>query len=200
MQAMSAVVPRNSPYTVSNMSAATNPTVGQDPRYPVGKFRRAEADVIHHQRAIDTIAALPQNLRSTVAGLTAEQLDTPYREGGWTVRQLVHHLADSHMNAYVRVRLALTEDWPTIKPYDEKLWADLPDARGSSIDSSLELLDGLHARWAILLQSLTEDQWQRGYVHPENGRQTIAEATALYDWHCRHHLAHISELRKRMGW
>lgn len=116
------------------------------------------------------------------------------------MRQLVHHVADSHMNAYIRMRLALTEEWPTIKAYDEKTWAELPDAKNSSIDFSLELLDALHARWALLLKSLSEEQWQRGYVHSVNGRQTIVEAVALYDWHSRHHVAHIVELRKRMGW
>lgn len=180
-------------------TTAATPTA-VDPRYPVGKFRRAEADLVHHEASIAAIAALPENLRSAVADLTQEQLDTPYREGGWTVRQLVHHLADSHANAVIRVRLALTEDWPTIKPYNEKLWAELPDAQKGALDASLELLDGLHARWTLLLASLAEEQWQRGYTHPENGRQSIAEATALYAWHCRHHLAHITELRKRSGW
>jgi len=181
------------------MSTATQ-SAPADLRYPVGKFRRAEANTTDHAAAIATLAALPEKLRAAVRGLSAAQLDTPYREGGWTVRQLVHHLADSHMNSYVRMRLALTEDWPTIKPYDEKLWADLPDARTAAIDDSLQLIAGMHARWVVLLRSLTEDQWQRGYVHPENGRQSLAEAAALYDWHSRHHVAHIVELRKRSGW
>jgi len=172
----------------------------KDPRYPIGKFRRNEADLTNHEAAIATLAELPEKMRSAVDGLGASQLDTPYREGGWTVRQLVHHVADSHANSYVRMRLALTEDWPTIKPYDEKLWAELSDAKSAPIELSLELLDGLHARWTLLLKSLTEEQWQRGYVHPVNGRQSLAEAVALYDWHSRHHLAHIVELRKRMGW
>ena len=171
-----------------------------DPRYPIGKFRRDTVDLANHEPAIARLAALPQNMRAAVDGLSASQLDTPYREGGWTVRQLVHHVADSHMNAYIRIRLALTEDWPTIKPYDEKAWAELPDAKSAHLDLSLGVLDGLHARWTLLLKSLTDAQWQRGYVHPVNGRQTIAEATALYDWHSRHHVAHIVELRKRMGW
>lgn len=182
------------------MSAATSTSIEQDPRFPIGKFRRAEADLTNHQAAIATIAVLPEKLRSAVSGLSDPQLNTPYREGGWTVRQLVHHLADSHSNAVIRVRLALTEDWPAIKPYNEKLWAELPDAQSAPIDSSLELLDALHARWVALLRALTDDQWQRGYTHPESGRQSIAQATALYDWHCRHHLAHITELRKREGW
>jgi uncharacterized damage-inducible protein DinB len=171
-----------------------------DPRYPVGRFRRAEADITDHDASLAVLAALPENLRAAIEGLSTAQLDTPYRDGGWTVRQLVHHLADSHMNAYIRIRLALTEDWPIIKPYDEKLWAELPDALTAPPDLSLRLLDALHYRWVLLLRSLSEDQWQRGYNHPENGRQSIAEAVALYAWHCRHHTAHITELRKRMGW
>jgi hypothetical protein len=182
------------------MSTIPATPTATDPRFPIGKFRRAEANLTDHAAAIAVLAALPQNLRAAIAGLNDAQLDTPYREGGWTVRQLVHHVADSHMNAYVRIRLALTEDWPTIKPYDEKLWADLPDARTAPIQPSIELLAALHARWTTLLRSFTEDQWQRGYTHPVNGRQSIAEATALYDWHCRHHVAHIVELRKRNGW
>jgi hypothetical protein len=180
------------------MSVSANPEI--DPRYPIGKFRRADANLSDHEAAIATLAALPENLRAAVDGLSASQLDTPYREGGWTVRQLVHHVADSHMNAAIRVRLALTEEWPTIKPYDEKLWAQLSDASTAPVEPSLNLLTALHKRWVLLLRSLTEEQWQRGYVHPENGRQTLAEATALYAWHSRHHVAHITELRKRRGW
>ncbi len=182
------------------MSTSAIPQIEKDPRYPIGKFRRSEADTSDHRTAIATLAALPENLRSAVGGLSATQLDTPYREGGWTVRQLVHHVADSHMNAYIRIRLALTEDWPAVKAYDEKLWADLSDARSAPVDFSLELLDALHARWALLLRSLSEEQWQRGYTHPQLGRQSVAEAIALYEWHCRHHVAHIVELRKRNGW
>jgi len=182
------------------MSTPASPNLEKDPRYPIGKFRRAEAELSNHAAAIATIAALPENLRSSVYGLSPQQLDTPYREGGWTVRQLVHHIADSHLNAYARIRLALTEDWPTIKPYEEKLWAELPDARTAPVDISLDLLDALHRRWVLLLRSLTEEQWQRGYTHPVNGRQSVAEAIAMYDWHSRHHAAHITELRKRMHW
>ena len=176
------------------------PSTVPDPRFPVGNFRRAEANLTDHPTHIAILAALPQNLRAAIDRLSDSQLDTPYRDGGWTVRQLVHHLADSHINSYVRMRLALTEDWPTIVPYNEKLWAELPDARSAPIDLSLQLIEALHARWVLLLRSLTGDQWQRGYVHPQNGRQTLAEAAALYAWHCRHHTAHITELRKRMGW
>ncbi|HTV15174.1 MAG TPA: bacillithiol transferase BstA [Acidobacteriaceae bacterium] len=171
-----------------------------DPRYPVGRFHRNEADIENHAKSIATLAALPANLRAAVDGLSDAQVDTPYRDGGWTIRQLVHHVADSHMNACVRLRLALTEDWPTVKAYDEKLWAELSDARTAPIGISLELLEGLHARLVALLNSLTEEQWQRGYSHSENGRTRIAEAAALYAWHSRHHVAHITELRKRNGW
>lgn len=182
------------------MSATANPQTEIDPRYPVGKFRRAEANVTDHGAAIAILAALPEKLRAAVDGLSAAQLDTPYREGGWTIRQLVHHVADSHMNSYVRMRLALTEDWPTIQPYDEKLWAQLSDASTAPVEVSLNLLMALHERWVLLLGSLTEQQWRRGYVHPDNGRQTLAEAAALYAWHSRHHVAHITELRKRKSW
>jgi uncharacterized damage-inducible protein DinB len=181
------------------MSTAAAPPAA-DPRYPVGKFRRAEANLTDHPAHIAILAALAENLRAAIDRLSDAQLDTPYRDGGWTVRQLLHHIADSHMNAYVRMRLALTEDWPTIKPYDEALWANLPDARTAPVDLSLQLIEALHARWILLLSSLEGDQWQRGYVHPENGRQSLAEAVALYAWHCRHHTAHITELRKRRGW
>jgi len=185
---------------MSTATAATSaPETQTDPRYPVGRFRRAEADLTNHPAHIATLAALPQDLRAAIDRLSDDQLDTPYRDGGWTVRQLVHHIADSHMNAFIRMRFALTEDWPTIKPYDEKLWAELPDS-AAPIDLSLAIIEGLHARWVLLLQSLHGDQWQRGFVHPENGRQTIAEAAALYAWHSRHHTTHITELRKRMGW
>ncbi|HZD48247.1 MAG TPA: putative metal-dependent hydrolase [Silvibacterium sp.] len=172
-----------------------------DPRYPIGKFSRPEAvDARQRHASIATLDALPENLRADVYGLNDAQIDTPYREGGWTVRQLVHHVADSHMNAYVRTRLALTEDWPTIKPYDEKLWAELADASTLPVDVSLDLLEALHRRWVALFESLSEEQWQRGYVHPQMGRQTLGEVVVLYDWHSRHHVAHINTLRKSRDW
>lgn len=172
-----------------------------DPCYPVGKFSSlAEQTAQQRHASIATLAALPENLRSAVSGLTEAQLETPYREGGWTVRQVVHHVADSHINAYVRSRRALTEDWPTVNAYDEKLWANLIDARTLPIAVSLDLLEALHRRWVTLFESLTDADWQRGYVHSENGRQKLAEVLQNYDWHCRHHVAHITELRKRMGW
>ena len=171
-----------------------------DPKYPVGKFKRPET-VDPHQTmaAIAALAELPGKLREAVEGLDRAQLDTPYREGGWTVRQLVHHVADSHMNAFLRVRLALTEDWPTITPYDEKAWAMLHDS-SAPVEWSVGLLENLHARWVMLLESLTEDQWARGMKHPVNGPMTLEMATLLYAWHSRHHVAHITRLREKEGW
>ena len=147
----------------------------------------------------ETLRLLPERLRAAVAGLNDAQLDTPYRDGGWTVRQVVHHLADSHANAFIRFKLALTEDWPTIKPYDEAAWARLPDSR-LPIDGSLVFVDALHARLVSLLQAMSEDDFQKGFVHPERGRMTLAGNLAIYDWHSRHHVAHITRLRERMGW
>jgi hypothetical protein len=175
--------------------------MSEDRRYPIGNFAGPVEQTPEQRRAsIAVLAALPENLRSAVSGLSEAQLDTPYREGGWTVRQLVHHVADSHINAYVRTRKALTEDWPAVAAYDEKVWAGLPDAKTLPVEVSLKLLDALHIRWAALLESLSDADWQRGYVHSENGRQKLAEVIQLYDWHCRHHVAHITELRKRNGW
>ena len=139
-------------------------------------------------------------MRGAVAGLTNVQLDTPYRDGGWTVRQVVHHVPDSHMNSYIRFKLALTEHEPTIKPYDEQIWANLLDARTAPVDPSLELLEGLHQRWAILLRSLTEDDVQRKFFHPELGTVTVDQYIALYAWHGKHHVAHITSIRERNGW
>jgi hypothetical protein len=172
-----------------------------DPRYPIGPppafAQISGADI---PRYIAAVSALPENLRSAVAGLNESQLDTPYREGGWTVRQLVHHIADSHINAYIRTRRALTEDWPEVKGYKEKLWAELADARTLPVEVSLELLEPLHRRWATLFASLTPEEWQRGFDHKERGRVTLLQTIALYDWHSRHHVAHIAELRKSKGW
>ena len=138
-------------------------------------------------------------MRNAVDGLDSAQLNTPYREGGWTVRQLVHHIADSHMNAFMRVRLALTEDWPVIKPYDEQAWATLYDAT-APVEWSLELVESLHARWVMLLQSLKDQQWIRGFKHPESGPMSVETATLMYAWHSRHHVAHITHLRAKEGW
>jgi len=169
--------------------------------YPIGGPSRAESITPQERRAaIEGIQQLPRNLRSAVAALSAEQLETPYRPGGWTVRQLVHHVADSHMNAYNRVRLALTEDWPVIFAYQESRWAELEDARAADVSTSLDLLQALHVRWVRLFSSLDEPDWKRGYTHPENGRQSVEQAVILYDWHGRHHTAHVTQLSARMGW
>ena len=172
----------------------------EDLRFPIGRFRSPASSVAGVRAAqIETLRQLPERLRAAVSGLDDAQLDTPYREGGWTVRQLVHHIADSHANAYIRCKLALTEDWPTIKPYDEAAWAKLADSR-LPIEPSLALVDALHGRWVALFESLSEEDFQKGYEHPQQGRQTVAKALAIYDWHSRHHTAHITNLRARQGW
>lgn len=179
---------------------ATQALAPQDLRYPLGRFHRPEAITPEDRSlAIATLAEVPGDLRNVVRGLDVAQLGTPYREGGWTVQQLVHHVADSHMNALMRVKLALTEDTPTIKPYDEKAWARLHDS-AAPIEWSLELIESLHARWVMLLQVLTDAEWQRSFVHPERGPQSIEVATLLYAWHSRHHVAQIQRLRTREGW
>jgi hypothetical protein len=170
-------------------------------RYPIGGSMRADSFTPEQRNAaIQGIEQLPKNLRAAVAAFSPEQLDMPYRPGGWTVRQLIHHVADSHMNAYTRVRLALTEDWPTIFPYQEARWAELEDARAAGVSISLDLLQALHIRWVRLFASLVEQDWKRGYRHPENGPQSVEQAAILYDWHGRHHTAHITGLSARMGW
>lgn len=172
-----------------------------DLRYPVGKFQGPEKlSDAERQNAISGISEAPRQFRAAVAGLNDAQLDTPYREGGWTVRQVIHHVADSHMNAYVRTRLALTEKEPAIKPYDEKLWAELPDARSAPLPSSHALLDALHERWIHLLRSIPASDFSRGFRHPEHGLRTVDWMVGLYDWHGRHHVAHITALRERQGW
>ena len=171
-----------------------------DLRYPIGRFRSPAASLPGVRAAyIETLRLLPERLRAAVAGLNDAQLDTPNREGGWTARQVVHHLAYSHANAFIRVKLALTEDWPTIKPYDEAAWARLPDSL-LPIDGSLVFIDALHARLVSLLQAMEVEDFQKGFVHPERGRMTLASNLAIYDWHSRHHVAHITRLRERMGW
>ena len=169
-------------------------------QYPIGKHEIAEPPARERVAAwIDDIAALPADLRRTVSPLADSQLDTPYRPAGWTVRQVVHHLPDSHMNSLVRFKWALTEDRPLIKAYDEKGWAELPDARGP-IGPSLDFLEALHARWVALLRSLSWAQLQREFVHPESGAATLAATVGSYAWHGRHHLAHIERLIEREGW
>ncbi len=173
-----------------------------DLRYPTGRFRRPEAplDDAERRRAIDTIAVTPAKLRAAVAGLTDAQLGTPYRPDGWTVRQVVHHVPDSHMNAYVRFKLGLTEDEPTIKPYDEARWVELGDTRDTPIETTLVLLEQLHDRWVRLLRSMAADDFARRIRHPETGVQRLDQVLALYAWHGPHHVAHVTSLRERMGW
>jgi uncharacterized damage-inducible protein DinB len=172
-----------------------------DLRYPVGKFvKPASIDRSAREAYIGDLEAAPGHVRSAVARLTDAQLDTPYREGGWTVRQVVHHLPDSHLNAYTRFKLALTEAEPTIKPYEESLWAELPEAKRGPIDMSLRLLESIHVRWVACLRALPDPSFVRAFRHPESGRWTIDEQLAMYAWHGRHHVAHITSLRERMGW
>ncbi len=173
----------------------------EDPRYPVGKFAYDKDATPEKRRAwIQDIVDLPKNARKAVAGLTAEQLDTPYREGGWTVRQVVHHLADSHMNAFVRIKLGLTETNPQITPYNQDAWAATADSRQADVELSLRLLEGLHGRWAALLSSLAPQDFSRTFLHPEDGVRSIDRTLQTYAWHCRHHVGHILSLRARKGW
>jgi len=170
-------------------------------KYPIGKFEsRISTDPGKRPILIIQLERAPGELRAAVTGLTGNQLDTPYRAGGWTVRQVVHHLADAQMNWYIRAKLALTEDNPRIKPYDEGLWAELCDARTAPVEPSLVLLEGLNQRCLEMLRSLSEEQWKRRMIHPERGDFTLEDYLDLSTWHFRHHSAHISELRKRMGW
>jgi|SRR5436190_5206831 len=172
-----------------------------DPRFPIGKYeRRDELTATERHALIDTIAAAPARMRDAVRGLHEEQLDTPYREGGWTVRLVVHHVPDSHLNSYCRFKLALTESTPTIRPYDEAAWAELPDSRITPIETSLTLLDSLHDRWTRLLRSMSEADFRRKLVHPENGEMTLDNMVGLYAWHSRHHVAHVTSLRALRRW
>ncbi len=172
-----------------------------DLSYPIGRFQK-EPNLTDRRRRelIDGIAALPGRMRLAVRNLSAEQLETPYRPEGWTVRQVVHHVADSHLNAYVRFKLALTEHEPLIKPYNQKLWAELNDSLTGPVDPSLSLLQSLHERWTLLLHSLSAKDFLKTFQHPESGILTLDTQIGLYDWHGRHHVAHISSLRARMGW
>jgi uncharacterized damage-inducible protein DinB len=172
-----------------------------DLRYPIGKFHYAGSASDSDIRTwIDQIAELPSKMRDAVADLSDEQLNTPYRPGGWTVRQVIHHVPDSHINSYVRFRLALTEEEPTIKTYQEDRWAELTDARTAPIQLSLDLLEMLHRRWTLLLNDLGRAEFGRTFRHPELGLVTLERNVALYAWHGRHHLAHITALKKRMEW
>ena len=172
-----------------------------DPRFPIGKLSyEGTPSEAQRRKYIDEIEETPSAIRAAVLDLSPGQLDTPYREGGWTVRQVVHHVPDSHMNAYVRFKLALTEDEPTIKLYAEDRWAQLGDTQSTPIEVSLALLDNLHSRWVRLLRSLGDDDWKRTFNHPRLGIVPLERNVAIYAWHGKHHTAHITELRKRMNW
>lgn len=172
-----------------------------DPRYPIGKFHY-EGTPSKDQRAkfIAEIEQTPAAIRAALRGLSQQQLDTPYREGGWTVRQVAHHVPESHMNSYIRFKLALTEEAPTIKTYFEDRWAQLGDIPSAPVEASLALLDNLHVRWVHLLRAMQEEDWKRTFRHPDLGLVPLEKNLALYAWHGKHHTAHITELRKRMGW
>jgi len=172
-----------------------------DPRYPIGKFSfTGSTDETQRTQLIQDIAQAPEALRSAVHGLNAQQIETPYRDGGWTVRQVVHHVPESHMNSYIRFKLALTEEEPTIKSYMEDRWANTQDVQATPLAVSLALLDSLHDRWVRLLRCLTADHWKRTFRHPALGTVSLEKNLALYAWHGKHHVAHVTELRKRMGW
>ncbi|MBU1095192.1 MAG: metal-dependent hydrolase [Ignavibacteriae bacterium HGW-Ignavibacteriae-2] len=171
-------------------------------QYPIGEFEYIiiESDD-ERLMLIESLLMIPMILRAEVEELTDEQLDTPYRPGGWTIRQVVHHLADSHLNAFVRFKWTLTEIEPTIKPYEEAMWAETFEGKLGDISLSLDLLEALHKKWEVLLRTLTDDDYEKAYHHPETGsRVTLNEALALYEWHGRHHIAHITSLKQRMGW
>jgi hypothetical protein len=168
-------------------------------RYPVGRVPRRSTPLDARERAafIDVIEQTPTRFRSLADGLTDRQLDVPYRPGGWTIRQVIHHVPDSHMNAYVRMKLAVTEDAPTIRTYEEALWAELPEAKRAPVAMSLALLEALHTRWVAFLRALPEAEFSKPFVHPQWGRVSVDEAIVMYAWHCRHHAAHIAEGLKR---
>ncbi len=177
--------------------------MAEDARYPIGKFEwkggtNSEAE---RQRLIAEIEAAPARMRAALAGLSEAQLDTAYREGGWTLRQVAHHVPDSHMNAYIRCKWALTEPNPTIKAYEQERWARLEDTRRTPVETSLALLEALHRRWVVLLRALKAEEWQRTFVHPETGKtMSLDLVLAMYAWHGAHHVAHVTSLRKRMNW
>lgn len=173
-----------------------------DPRYPIGKFKSVRRALTADERAelIDAIRATPARMRAAVAGLSDAQLDTPYRDGGWTVRQVVHHVVDSHVNAYCRFKLAATEDHPTIRTYEEKDWAELPDAKALPVETSLAILDALHARWVAFLDAVEPGYFGRTLHHPEIGEMAVDVLLEIYGWHGPHHTAHVTTLRERKGW
>jgi uncharacterized damage-inducible protein DinB len=172
-----------------------------DLSYPIGRFDFKQTVAPGHLPVlIEQLAAAPANFRAAVRGLNEEQLDTPYRPGGWTVRQTVHHVADSHMNSYIRLRLAMTETEPTIRPYDQAAWAELADSRTAPVEASLQLIENLHLRWVLLLKTMAAEDFARSFRHPELGQVRLDMNLALYAWHGRHHCAHITGLRDRNGW
>jgi hypothetical protein len=172
-----------------------------DARFPLGKFTYdGPPSQQQRDKFMDDIERAPAALREAVRGLSQQQIETPYRDGGWTVRQVVHHVPESHMNAYIRFKLTLTEDEPTIKSYMEDRWAQLPDVQSTPLEVSLALLDALHDRWVRVLRGITSEQWGRAFRHPELGLVTLERNLALYSWHGRHHVAHITELKRRLGW
>ena len=173
----------------------------EDLRYPIGPFHYAGTSTpVDRTRFIAEIERLPVELRAAIDGLSPQQLDTPYRPGGWTPRQVVHHLPDSHLNSYIRFKLALTEDEPTIRPYDEGRWAELEDGRTGPVDVSLDLLAALHKRWVLVLRAIRDQDWSRRLHHPASGVLSLDAMLANYAWHGRHHVAQITSLRERMGW
>jgi hypothetical protein len=175
--------------------------MNEDLRFPIGKFSWPDTVSAANRKAyIDRVATAPAKLRTIVSGLSAGQLDTPYRDGGWTVRQVVHHVPDSHLNSYVRFKLALTETEPVIKPYDEDAWARLGDSASTPIETSLSMLECLHTRWVELMRGLSETDWARTFRHPELGLVALDKNLALYAWHGDHHVGHIAALRRRQGW
>lgn len=173
-----------------------------DPRYPNGPFESVGRPLTEDERTalIDTIEAHPKQMRAAVDGLGDEQLDTRYRDGGWTIRQVVHHVVDSHLNSYVRFKLAVTEDNPRVTTYEEHLWAELPDGKSAPVEGSLVMLESLHARWVSFLRTLGPDEGARTLEHPEFGKITVDSLFELYGWHCTHHEAHITTLRDAKGW
>ncbi len=174
--------------------------MSEDLRFPIGKFdKNIEITPELRQEFIGDIVALPAHIKTAVDDLSDEQLDTPYRPGGWTIRQTVHHVADSHLNSLIRFKLALTEDIPTIRPYFEDRWANLADST-LPLDDSIKIIEGLHSRWTTLLDSMSETDFQRKLIHPDSGEWTLAQQLALYSWHSRHHTAHITKLRERENW
>jgi uncharacterized damage-inducible protein DinB len=175
--------------------------VTTDPRYPIGKFS-FDGTLTPDQKKqyLQDIEETPTRLRAAVRGLSDQQVNTPYRDGGWTVRQLTHHVPDSHMNAYIRFKLALTEDEPTIRLYMEDRWAELPESKQAPVELSLALLDSLHQRWTIVLKNISETDWKRNFHHPEMGLLSLEKTLALYAWHGRHHTAHVTALREKIGW